>query len=171
MQLEHDSTTNVYTFAKLYHQKRPGCWQSADDLRQIYRILTHMPADLQLLKCTEIRTELDDQTTVTPDLYSKICSNGNISSSLNANGGGGTTIVSLNGSGSGSAAIGTATGMMLLNGSGSSTATGAGQTGDTMMVVGSTGSSGSGGCAHHIGGEDEFSMVVTEPEMATNIDV
>lgn len=85
MQMEYDSTTNVYTYAKLYHNKRPGVWNSSGDLKQIYRILAYLPPDLNLLKCTEIRTELEDITTVTPDLYSKICSNGNISSSLNTN--------------------------------------------------------------------------------------
>lgn len=83
MQLEFDNTANVYTYAKLYHNKRPGVWQSVDDLKQIYRILSYLPSDLTLLKCTELRTEIEDITTATPDLYSKICSNGNISSSLN----------------------------------------------------------------------------------------
>lgn len=83
MQMEYDNTVNVYTYAKLYHNKRPGIWTSADDLKQIYRILSYMPSDLNLLKCTELRTEVEDLTTATPDLYSKICSNGNISSSLN----------------------------------------------------------------------------------------
>ncbi|XP_055315021.1 tyrosine-protein phosphatase 99A isoform X1 [Sitodiplosis mosellana] len=83
MQMEFDSTANVYTYAKLYHNKRPGVWQSVDDLKQIYRILSYLPSDLTLLKCTELRTEIEDCTTATPDLYSKICSNGNISSSLN----------------------------------------------------------------------------------------
>lgn len=96
MQMEYDNTTNIYTYAKLYYNKRPGVWNSPEDLRQIYRILSYLPADLQLLKCTEIRTELEDITTVTPDLYSKICSNGNISSSLNSNpatnGGGGCQV-------------------------------------------------------------------------------
>lgn len=103
MHLEYDNTANVYTYAKLYHNKRPGVWQSVDDLKQIYRILSYLPCDLTLLKCTEIRTDsmrdfAENTTTATPDLYSKICSNGNISSSLNttqnANGG---TMVKLNG--------------------------------------------------------------------------
>lgn len=85
MQIEYDSTTNIYTYAKLYHNKRPGVWTSVNDIKQIYRLLSYLPSDLSLLKCTEIRTELEDITTVTPDLYSKICSNGNISSSLNTN--------------------------------------------------------------------------------------
>lgn len=153
MQMEHDSTTNVYTYAKLHHQKRPGCWQSADDLRQIYRILAHLPPDLELLKCTEIRTELDDLTTVTPDLYSKICSNGNISSSLNANPNG----MPVNGGmGGGAATAGNA--QMLLNGSGSSAST-------------TGGGSGGGGDGMGGGTEEEFSVVVTESEVATNIDV
>lgn len=82
--MEYDNTVNVYTYAKLYHNKRPGIWTSVDDLKQIYRILSYMPSDLNLLKCTELRTEMEDVTTATPDLYSKICSNGNISSTLNA---------------------------------------------------------------------------------------
>lgn len=85
MQIEYDRTTNIYTYAKLYHNKRPGVWTSVNDIKQIYRLLSYLPSDLSLLKCTEIRTELEDITTVTPDLYSKICSNGNISSSLNTN--------------------------------------------------------------------------------------
>lgn len=144
MQMEHDATTNVYTYAKLYHQKRPGCWQSADDLRHIYHILAHQPKDLELLKCTEIRTELDDLTTVTPDLYSKICSNGNISSSLNANPGG---------------LMGGMAAMQLNGGTGGNAAGGAANNGDAM--------GGGGGGA----GEDEFSVVVTEPVVSTNIDV
>lgn len=84
MQLEYDNTANVYTYAKIYHNKRPGIWQSVDNLKVIFRILSYLPSDLTLLKCTEIRTELDDVTTATPDLYSKICSNGNISSTLNS---------------------------------------------------------------------------------------
>lgn len=84
MQMEYDNTVNVYTYAKLYHNKRPGIWTSVDDLKHIYRILSYMPSDLNLLKCTELRTEMEDVTTATPDLYSKICSNGNISSTLNA---------------------------------------------------------------------------------------
>lgn len=146
--MEHDGTTNVYTYAKLYHQKRPGCWQSADDLRHIYHILAHQPKDLELLKCTEIRTELDDLTTVTPDLYSKICSNGNISSSLNANPGG---------------LIGGVAAMQL-NGCSGMTSGAAANNGDGMLAGG-----GKGGGAG--AGEDEFSVVVTEPVVATNIDV
>lgn len=84
MQLEYDNTANVYTYAKLYHHKRPGVWQSVDNIKLIFRILSYLPSDLTLLKCTEIHTELEDMPTATPDLYSKICSNGNISSTLNA---------------------------------------------------------------------------------------
>lgn len=82
MQMEYDSTTNVYTYAKLYHNKRPGVWNSVEDLKQIYNLLSYLPSDLSLLKYTEIRTELEDVTTAAPDLYSKVTSNGNISSSL-----------------------------------------------------------------------------------------
>lgn len=82
MQMEYDNTTNVYTYAKLYHNKRPGVWNSADDLKQIYNLLSYLPSDLSLLKFTEIRTELEDVTTAATDLYSKVTSNGNISSSL-----------------------------------------------------------------------------------------
>ncbi|XP_058812317.1 tyrosine-protein phosphatase 99A [Topomyia yanbarensis] len=85
MQLEYDQTANVYTYAKLYHNKRPGIWSSYEDIRQIYRILSYMPKELGLLKCTELRTEFDDAAimTATPDLYSKICSNGSINAHLN----------------------------------------------------------------------------------------
>ncbi|XP_021710392.1 tyrosine-protein phosphatase 99A isoform X2 [Aedes aegypti] len=91
MQLEYDQTANVYTYAKLYHNKRPGIWSSYEDIRQIYRILSYMPKDLGLLKCTELRTEFDDAAimTATPDLYSKICSNGSINTHLNSGDGGG----------------------------------------------------------------------------------
>ncbi|XP_065074555.1 tyrosine-protein phosphatase 99A isoform X1 [Ochlerotatus camptorhynchus] len=91
MQLEYDQTANVYTYAKLYHNKRPGIWSSYEDIRQIYRILSYMPKELGLLKCTELRTEFDDAAimTATPDLYSKICSNGSINTHLNSSGGGG----------------------------------------------------------------------------------
>ncbi|XP_035894669.1 tyrosine-protein phosphatase 99A isoform X1 [Anopheles stephensi] len=84
MQLEYDHTANIYTYAKLYHNKRPGIWTSYDDIRQIYRILSYMPKELGLLKCTELRTEFDDAAmmTATPDLYSKICSNGSINNQL-----------------------------------------------------------------------------------------
>ncbi|XP_055699332.1 tyrosine-protein phosphatase 99A isoform X3 [Phlebotomus papatasi] len=82
MQLEYDATANIYTYAKLYHNKRPGIWTTAEEVKQIYRILTYLPSDLQLLKCTALRTEFEEVTTATPDLYSKICSNGNISSAL-----------------------------------------------------------------------------------------
>uniref|UniRef100_A0A182SM08 Tyrosine-protein phosphatase domain-containing protein n=1 Tax=Anopheles maculatus TaxID=74869 RepID=A0A182SM08_9DIPT len=84
MQLEYDQTANIYTYAKLYHNKRPGIWTSYDDIRQIYRILSYMPKELGLLKCTELRTEFDDAAmmTATPDLYSKICSNGSINNQL-----------------------------------------------------------------------------------------
>lgn len=85
MQIEYDQTANIYTLCKLYHNKRPGVWLSFSDLRLIYAILSYLPSDLGLLKCTEIRTELEDCTTATPDLYSKICSNGNITSTLNPN--------------------------------------------------------------------------------------
>lgn len=94
MQLEYDQTANVYTYAKLFHNKRPGIWSSYEDIRQIYRILSYMPKELGLLKCTELRTEFDEAAimTATPDLYSKICSNGSINTHLNSGpgqGGGG----------------------------------------------------------------------------------
>ncbi len=96
MQMEYDSTTNVYTYAKLYHNKRPGVWNSVDDLKQIYTLLSYLPSDLSLLKFTEIRSELEDVTTAAPDLYSKVTSNGNISSSL-INTTNGTAIINGNG--------------------------------------------------------------------------
>lgn len=82
MEMEYDKTCSIYAYAKLYHDKRPGIWSSVEEIQQIYRILTYMPTEPCLLKLTEIRTEFEDQPTATPDLYSKICSNGNISSQL-----------------------------------------------------------------------------------------
>lgn len=82
MEMEYDKTCNIYTYSKLYHNKRPGIWSSVEEIQQIYRILTYLPSEPKLLQLTEIRTEMDDQPTATPDLYSKICSNGNISSQL-----------------------------------------------------------------------------------------
>jgi hypothetical protein len=85
MHLEYDQTANIYTYAKLYHNKRPGVWTTYDDIRQIYRILTFVPNDFKLMKLTELRTEFDDTMTATPDLYSRICSNGSISTHLDSN--------------------------------------------------------------------------------------
>lgn len=101
MQLEYDQTSNIYTYSKLYHNKRPGIWQSYDDIRQIYKILSYIPPDFALLKYTQLRTEFDDlaMTTATPDLYSKICSNGSLSTHLNNsnnNTNGGAVIVKMN---------------------------------------------------------------------------
>lgn len=92
----------------------------------IYRILSYLPSDLELLKCTEIRTELDDLTTVTPDLYSKICSNGNISSSLNSNPTQGAMTLTANNS---------ANNVMLMNGNGTSNSGGGGGGDDEFSVV------------------------------------
>jgi hypothetical protein len=85
MHLEYDQTANIYTYAKLYHNKRPGVWNNYDDIRQIYRILSHLPPDLNLMKETVLRTEFDDTMTATPDLYSRICSNGSIATHLDSN--------------------------------------------------------------------------------------
>lgn len=82
MEMEYEKTCSIYAYAKLYHDKRPGIWSSVEEIQQIYRILTYLPAEPSLLKLTEIKTEFEDQPTATPDLYSKICSNGNISSQL-----------------------------------------------------------------------------------------
>lgn len=82
MQMEFDSTANIYMFTKLYHNKRPGIWTSYEDIRQIYRILSYLPPNLSLLKCTAIKSDIEDMTTATPDLYSKICSNGSIGNNL-----------------------------------------------------------------------------------------
>lgn len=82
MEMEYDKTCSIYAYAKLYHDKRPGIWSSVEEIQQIYRILTYLPSEPCLLKLTEIKTEFEDQATATPDLYSKICSNGNISSQL-----------------------------------------------------------------------------------------
>lgn len=83
MQIEYDQTANIYTYAKLYHNKRPGIWTSYEDIRQIYLILSYLPSNLALLKCTDIKSDIDDVATATPDLYSKICSNGSIGNNLN----------------------------------------------------------------------------------------
>lgn len=83
--MEFDNSANVYQYTKLYHNKRPGIWTSSEDLRLLYRILSDLPSNLNLLKKTQIRSEIEDLPTTTPDLYSKICSNGNISITLNAN--------------------------------------------------------------------------------------
>lgn len=83
MQIEYDQTANIYTYAKLYHNKRPGIWTSYEDIKQIYLILSYLPSNLALLKCTAIKSEIDDIATATPDLYSKICSNGSIGNNLN----------------------------------------------------------------------------------------
>lgn len=90
MQLEYDNTANIYTYAKLYHNKRPNVWTSHDNISLIYKILAAFPKGFSLLKHTALRTEFDDMamTTATPDLYSKICSNGSISNHLHSNGNG-----------------------------------------------------------------------------------
>ncbi|XP_032295327.1 tyrosine-protein phosphatase 99A isoform X6 [Drosophila virilis] len=78
IEMEYCNTANVYQYAKLYHNKRPGVWTSSEDIRLIYNILSYLPGNLSLLKRTALRTEFEDVTTATPDLYSKICSNGNV---------------------------------------------------------------------------------------------
>ncbi|XP_023160833.2 tyrosine-protein phosphatase 99A isoform X5 [Drosophila hydei] len=78
IEMEYCNTANVYQYAKLYHNKRPGVWTSSEDIRLIYNILSYLPGNLNLLKRTALRTEFEDVTTATPDLYSKICSNGNV---------------------------------------------------------------------------------------------
>ncbi|XP_020811954.1 tyrosine-protein phosphatase 99A isoform X2 [Drosophila serrata] len=75
IEMEYCSTANIYQYAKLYHNKRPGVWTSSEDIRVIYNILSFLPGNLNLLKRTALRTEFEDVTTATPDLYSKICSN------------------------------------------------------------------------------------------------
>ncbi|XP_046806684.1 tyrosine-protein phosphatase 99A-like isoform X2 [Lucilia cuprina] len=77
IEMEYCQMANIYQYAKLYHNKRPGVWTSSEDIRLIYNILALLPRNLQLLKRTAIKTEIEDVTTATPDLYSKICSNGN----------------------------------------------------------------------------------------------
>ncbi|XP_053947120.1 tyrosine-protein phosphatase 99A isoform X2 [Anastrepha ludens] len=85
MEMEYCNTASIYQYAKLYHNKRPGVWTSSEDIRLIYNILSFLPRNLQLLERTALRTEFEDVTTATPDLYSKICSNGNINAQLNCN--------------------------------------------------------------------------------------
>lgn len=79
MELEYDNTANVFMHAKLYHNKRPGIWTSTEDIRNIYSIIYYCPSNLNLLQATSLRTEFDDVAVATPDLFSKICSNGSIS--------------------------------------------------------------------------------------------
>lgn len=135
MQLEYDQTANVYTYAKLYHNKRPGIWSSYEDIRQIYRILSYMPKELGLLKCTELRTEFDDAAimTATPDLYSKICSNGSINTHLNSGGGGGVAS-GANGDGNESAPTGNGTNGGLPMGGGTTATATSVQNGGTVIV-------------------------------------
>lgn len=99
MELEYDNTANVFMHAKLYHNKRPGIWTSVEDIRHIYNILYYCPNDLNLLQATSIRTEFDDITVATPDLFSKICSNGSISKvdEINVSTNSGKVLVKING--------------------------------------------------------------------------
>lgn len=102
--MEYDKTANIYMYTKLYHNKRPGIWSSPENIAMIYKILAAFPKGFELLKHTALRTEFDDSLAVatpdlfskTPDLYSKICSNGNISNHLsNGNGNGNSVIVKM----------------------------------------------------------------------------
>uniref|UniRef100_A0A336L1P1 CSON003559 protein n=1 Tax=Culicoides sonorensis TaxID=179676 RepID=A0A336L1P1_CULSO len=79
MELEYDNTANIFMHAKLYHNKRPGIWMSIEDIRHIYSIAYYCPNNLNLLNATSLRTEFDDIAVATPDLFSKICSNGSTS--------------------------------------------------------------------------------------------
>lgn len=99
MELEYDNTANVFMHAKLYHNKRPGVWTSADDIRNIYSIIYYCPNNLNLLQATSLRTEFDDIAVATPDLFSKICSNGSISrvDELNHSANSGKVLVKING--------------------------------------------------------------------------
>lgn len=99
MEFEYDETANVFVHAKLYHNKRPGIWTSADDIRNIYSIIYYCPNNLNLLQATSLRTEFDDVAVVTPDLFSKICSNGSISrvDDINHSANSGKILVKLNG--------------------------------------------------------------------------
>lgn len=101
-QMEYDKTANIYMYTKLYHNKRPGIWSSPENIAMIYKILAAFPKGFELLKHTALRTEFDDSFATatpdlfskTPDLYSKICSNGNISNHL-SNGNGNSVIVKM----------------------------------------------------------------------------
>lgn len=96
--MEYDRTANIYMYSKLYHNKRPGVWGCPEAIALLYKILANFPSDFSLLKHTSLRTEFDDiaMTTATPDLYSKICSNGSISNHLsNGNGNGNAVIVKM----------------------------------------------------------------------------
>jgi Protein-tyrosine phosphatase len=102
-QLEYYKTANIYMYAKLFHNKRPGIWTSSSDLSIIYKILAAFPtSNFELLKFTALKTEFDDSLVTatpdlyskTPDLFSKICSNGNISNHF-SNGNGNSMIVKM----------------------------------------------------------------------------
>lgn len=102
-QIEYDKTANIYMYAKLYHNKRPGIWSSPNDIAMIHKILAAFPTNgFELLKYTALKTEFDDSLLTatpdlyskTPDLFSKICSNGSISNHL-SNGNGNSIIVKM----------------------------------------------------------------------------
>lgn len=88
-------------YTKLYHNKRPGIWVSPESIATIYKILAAFPKGFELLKHTALKTEFDDSLAVatpdlfskTPDLYSKICSNGNISNHLSNGKGNGNSVI------------------------------------------------------------------------------
>lgn len=89
-------------YTKLYHNRRPGIWSSPKSIAIIYNILATFPKGFEILKYTALKTEFDDSLAIatpdlfskTPDLYSKICSNGNISNHL-SNGNGNSLFVKI----------------------------------------------------------------------------
>lgn len=49
MHLEYEKHADVYMYAKLYHNKRPGIWQMSDDYLFLYEAIASMKEDVQLL--------------------------------------------------------------------------------------------------------------------------
>lgn len=78
MEIEYDNTANIYTYAKLYHNKRPGIWTSPQDIKRLFEIIGLYHANLDLCKLTQLHTEYDDPmlTKATIDLFSKANTNG-----------------------------------------------------------------------------------------------
>lgn len=78
MELEYDNTANIYTYAKLYHNKRPGIWTNTFDVKRLFEIGSLYHGNLDLCKLTALQTEFDDTmlAKATVDLHSKANTNG-----------------------------------------------------------------------------------------------
>lgn len=49
MHLEYEKHADVYMYAKLYHNKRPGIWQVCDDYLFLYEAIATVKQNLELL--------------------------------------------------------------------------------------------------------------------------